>query len=615
MIVATAGHVDHGKSTLVRLLTGTDPDRWVEEKRRGLTIDLGFARLDRDGIDIDVIDVPGHQRFLANMLAGCGSVDVALLVVSAREGWMAQTEEHLQILHLLGVRRGVVALTHADLVDSTTVEARTGEIAARLRGTGLEASQIVPTSPNDQRAVRTIADALFSQVRTPTTGPGNEADRPRLWIDRSFTVAGAGRVVTGTLDRGVLSVGDDVHLFDRDQVMPVRVRTLHAFNRSVSVAVPGARVGVGLAGTKMVPHRGWALARTDQWAWGRRLHVVVTPSRSANRQIPARGGYHVFIGTNRTPAQLRYGESSEPVDGDGVPPGTFLARLHLAEPVAPIGIGDRFILRDEGADLTLGGGTILAVDTQPTRYRAQELMERHRVVEQARRTGGLAASLADVLVAGGDGVVPVAELQRQAGSCPIETYDPNGSGSVCVIDDRIVGRRALERRRGELAESLTHGPVEVPTDAVGLVAMTLLIRSGGAEVRASVLTLPGSRSHQKDVERALATIEGALEGSGHPLITPAQLVGTVGVGTRVQKDLVRQGQLVSVGPFLTTKQHFDVLAQGVSVALADGPRPVSTIRTALDLPRRLVVPLLETLDSMGMTERVGDLRRWNDRSM
>ncbi len=627
MIVATAGHVDHGKSTLVRLLTGTDPDRWEEEKRRGLTIDLGFAQLRRGRVDLGFVDVPGHRRYLANMLAGCGAVDLALLVVSAREGWMPQTEEHSQILDLLGVDHGVVALTHADLVDPDVVARRTDEIATRLSGTGLADAPVVATAPDRPSSIDELARVLVGigagLVTTGATTDGRatpsdaEGDRPRLWIDRSFTVAGTGRVVTGTLTGGSVRPGDDLHLVHGSGSTPARVRTVHAFGEPTALARSGNRVGIGIAGSKVDPRRGWALARPDDWSGGRRWRVVIRPVRSWDGPIPARGGYQVFVGTARSAAQLRYGDADEEVPaGSGAAERAVLARLHLAEPIAPISIGDRFVLRDEGGDLTIGGGTILAVDAERTDYRSADLIERWHALDTQRGAGGSGSStsfvsLAGVLVDQAGGAIAVPELARQVGPFPDDVGRRWGTDHLREVAGVVVSAPALERRERALAAALDGSEIApVPSDALGVVAAHRLADRGDAEIRGDLVARPGARSHRAELVVALAALSQAIDAADLPLSKPDDLRDATGFGSRPQKDLVRTGELVAVGPFLTTRRCFDELRASVADTLADGPRTASELRTALGLSRRLALPLLETLDALGATRRDGDLRTW-----
>jgi selenocysteine-specific elongation factor len=268
-VVGTAGHVDHGKSTLIRALTGRDPDRWEEEKRRGLTIDLGFAWMDLDGVPVGFVDVPGHERFIKNMLAGIEAVQAALFVVAADEGWMPQSEEHLAVLDLLDLDTAVVALTRIDLVDGDTAALAALEIEEALAGTSLEGSQIVGVSAPTGQGIDELRAALASAVgRTAIEDVG----RPRLWVDRSFVISGAGTVVTGTLTGGSLAVGDEVVLWPgRHQA---RVRSLQSHEAARETVGPGTRAA---ANRRSGSHRG-----------GTRRHGGPRRALGANRSL-ARG--------------------------------------------------------------------------------------------------------------------------------------------------------------------------------------------------------------------------------------------------------------------------------------------------------------------------------------
>ena len=244
-IVGTAGHVDHGKSTLIQALTGRDPDRWAEEKERGLTIDLGFAWTElAPGTTVGFVDVPGHQRFMKNMLAGVGALDVALFVVAADEGWMPQTEEHLSVLDLLDVTHGVIALTRTDLVDADTVELAELEVDDRIRDTSLEGWPVVPVSPVTGSGMEVLRAALVGAL--DAAGTPADAGRPRLWVDRAFIVSGAGVVVTGTLTGGAMHRGDRLALFPGS--LPTRVRGLQSHEIDIEQAAPGTRTAVNLSG-------------------------------------------------------------------------------------------------------------------------------------------------------------------------------------------------------------------------------------------------------------------------------------------------------------------------------------------------------------------------------
>ena len=328
-VVATAGHVDHGKSTLVQALTGTDPDRFPEEKARGLTIDLGFAFCTLpSGRDVGFVDVPGHSRFVKNMLAGVGAVDVAMLVVAANEGWKPQSEEHLRILDLLDVRHGIVALTKADTVDVETLELARLDVEEHLAGTSLAAFEIVTCDGRSGRGL----DALRAALDRALAGApaARDDDRPRLWIDRVFAAKGAGTVVTGTLTGGAIAVDDALEAGGR----PVRIRAIEQHGAATVRVEPGARVALNLAG---VDHhdlgRGDAVVRPGQW---RTVAVVdgaltVLPDATLRR----RSRLTAAIGSGEHHVWCR-------LLADG------FARLHLDDAV-PLAPGDRVVLRDPGA--------------------------------------------------------------------------------------------------------------------------------------------------------------------------------------------------------------------------------------------------------------------------
>ena len=353
-VVATAGHVDHGKSTLVLALTGMDPDRFAEEKARGLTIDLGFAWTDLpSGREVAFVDVPGHVRFVKNMLAGVGAVDACLFVVAATEGWKPQSEEHLRILELLGIAHGVVALTKvATLADDDERGLARLDVADHVAGTFLEGAEIVGVDAVAGSGVDELRAALDRLLaRTP-----NAADngRPRLWVDRSFAVKGAGAVVTGTLTGGSLAVDDEL------VVLPARhrarVRRLQSHLTSIDVAPPGRRLAVNLAGiSHHVVARGDALVRDGQWTSTAAFDASLSVLASVDHDVSRRGAYHAYIGSGEYPVRLRV------LTGEAIPPGgSAPVRVHL--PVAlPLAPGDRFVLRESGRSETVGGGEVTDV--------------------------------------------------------------------------------------------------------------------------------------------------------------------------------------------------------------------------------------------------------------
>ncbi len=371
--IATAGHVDHGKSALVRALTGTDPDRLVEEKARGLTIDLGFAFADLpSGRRIGFVDVPGHARFLSNMLAGAGAVDLALFVVAADEGWSAQSREHLQILDLLGAAGGVIAITKIDRVDPERLEAVTEEVRTCTRGTVFEHCTVVRCDSlhgDGLDDLRTALDRLLETASSPL-----DRGRPRLWIDRAFSVKGAGTVVTGTLEGGRLAVDQRVLLVN-DDVVAARVRGLESAGRRIEVAEPGARVAVNLAGLERADvARGNVVVLEGQW---HPTGVVDGRVRTEGPLPSSRVALQVHVGSAKLVGHLHVRE------------GYGRLRLERAVPLVP---GDRLLIRDPGRRSVVGSLEVLEIDPKgrlaPERLRVP-VIEQRFLIEPWQRQDAL----------------------------------------------------------------------------------------------------------------------------------------------------------------------------------------------------------------------------------
>ena len=345
-VVATAGHVDHGKSSLVLALTGTDPDRFAEEKARGLTIDLGFAFTTLpSGTEVGFVDVPGHVRFLKNMLAGVGAVDMVLFVVSAREGWMPQSEEHLVILELLGVRHGLVVLTNSDTIEAEELDTARLAVGDRLSRSSLAQAPIVACDSVSGRGLDDVRAALDAVLQSAP--PAADLDRPRLWVDRVFAPRGAGTVVTGTLVGGAVAVGDVLEVGGTGT--RVRVRGIETAHRRAEHAAPATRVALNLTGVeRSALARGDALVRPGQWTATTIVDVAVTPA--PGEQLPGRARLQAYVGSGE------HEVSVQSLD----PSGEF-ARLRFATPI-PLAPGDRIVLRDAGRGCTVAGAQVLDVE-------------------------------------------------------------------------------------------------------------------------------------------------------------------------------------------------------------------------------------------------------------
>jgi selenocysteine-specific elongation factor len=406
-VIGTAGHVDHGKSALVRALTGIDPDRLAEEKARGLTIDLGFAWTTLpSGREVGFVDVPGHERFVHNMLAGVGGIGCALFVVDAGEGWRPQSAEHLAILDLLGIPAGVVALTKVDLVDRATRDQVAGEVRDRLRGTTLAGAELVATAAPSGVGVAELAAALDRALDRLPEPP--DRGRPRLPVDRVFTMRGSGTVVTGTLSGGSLRADGEAELLPAGR--RARVRGLQGHGRPLGEATPARRVAVNQAGvaTDEVA-RGDVLVLPGQWAATRVADVRLRCLAGAPGPLRPRGAYLVYAGTAETAARL------QPLDAAEVPPGgDALVRLHLERPLV-LDVFEPVVLRDSGRDETVGGGLVLD-PFPPGVVRGTAARVRRAEELEAREAAGRAGLLERVLAE--RAVVPLADLPRLAAIAP-----------------------------------------------------------------------------------------------------------------------------------------------------------------------------------------------------
>ncbi len=595
MIIATAGHVDHGKSSLVRRLTGTDPDRWAEERERGLTIDLGFAWTDLpSGRTAAFVDVPGHRRFVANALSGCGAVDGVLLAISAREGWRPQTEEHVAMLDLLGAPTGVVALTFTDTVDASAAADAARAVAERLAGTFLAGAPILATGA-DGRGDEALRQAIDEVVTTCPTA--RDDDRPRLWIDRSFLLDGVGRVVTGTLSGGAVATGGRLAATDGRTSTLLRIRSLRRNGEPVERATPGARVALAVRADGAAPQRGQAVVRAEQWQAGRVLHVTLTPARGHEPPRP-RGSFLLHLGTWSAAVRLSYPRDAT---GEGVPA---LARLHLDTPLAPVAPGDRFVLRDAGRAATVAGGLVLAVDAAIRRRPPAAL--RRRAESLAGPPPARTRCLAAAILAEGDGTATAADLRAETGTAlPVGTR-PRG--------DRRTALPALRRARAALEHQLAaDGAVPLAsTTVVEAHAAADLVDRGLAVERDGVLHAVGRDPAQRWRDLA-ARLDAAVVDGSLPRLFTTEDASLVGATPRELRRLDDEGLVVAIPPFLVTTGTYRALAAAVRNRLAAGPATAAELKDAVGLTRRHAIPLLEALDRDGLSRRVGDLRIGADR--
>jgi selenocysteine-specific elongation factor len=618
-VIGTAGHVDHGKSALIQALTGIDPDRLAEEKARGLTIDLGFAWTTLpSGREVGFVDVPGHERFVHNMLAGVGGVGCALFVVDASEGWRPQSAEHLAILDLLGIPGGVVALTKADLVDEATLDKVAGEVGDRLRGTTLAGAELVATAAPSGRGVAELASALDAALDRLPEPP--DRGRPRLPVDRVFSMRGSGTVVTGTLSGGSLRADGEAELLPAGR--RVRVRGLQGHGRPLAEATPARRVAVNLAGvTTGEVARGDVLALPGQWAATGVADVRLRCLAGAPGPLRARGAYLVYAGAAETSARL------QPLDATEVHPGDdALVRLHLERPLV-LDVFEPVVLRDSGRDETVGGGLVLD-PFPPGVVRGTAARVRRTEELEAREAAGPAGLLERVLAE--RAVVPLADLPRLAAIAPDRLSAALAAPAVVRSRTLAWTRAAWAAARAAVLEAVEQRHRTDPSApglpaqaaraaaldpghpaAAGNEVVEALVAEGRLLADGPVVRLPGHAERLDPAQLALRDrVERAVGEAGVGLLGNAALA-ELGADRKATALLVRMGVLVAVGPagYLgrsTLEQAVETLRR----SFPDGrPFAVTEAKEALGTTRRTAIPLLEHLDRTGVTVRLGDLRR------
>ena len=663
-VIATAGHVDHGKSALVRALTGMEPDRWAEERRRGLTIDLGFAWLALpDGQRLAFVDVPGHERFVPNMLAGVGPVPAVLFVVAADGGWMPQSGEHLAAIDALGISHGLLAVTRADLADPGPATRRA---SAELARTSLGQVQAVAVSALTGQGLPELRAALAGLAAgLPTPDPTTPV---RLWVDRVFSMTGSGTVVTGTLPAGTLRTGDELLVTPSGH--PVRVRAIESLKEKAAQVSGVARVAVNLRGTATAQlARGMALTEPGGWTLAATIDVRLAGPRDGSAgtdgracagrwdggpdsQIPRQVTVH--IGSARTRARVR-------------PFGAGLARLTLAEPL-PLHAGDRLLLRDPGAARAAKGkpphGAPPPTDTDaaaagrdpvsltaPTGWAAIIGATVLDVSPPATPRRGAAAAVRGEL-SGWPGTPGSAELLRRHGLIQATALramgvaDPEaGPGGPVRVGGWLVDpghwaklRERLERAVAEHAagDPLAVGmPLEAARAALGLPdrrlaeelaadpghpasGRRLAVRDGYLAVVAA--SAPGEQGHRREaisgqqrpalpakIMEAVAAVRDDLAAS--PFRAPeAGRLRELGLDRKAIAAAERAGLLLRISPEIVLAPGADTQATAILAAL---PQPFTTAqaRQALDTTRRVAIPLLEYLDRSSVTRRLPDDRR------
>ncbi len=560
-VIATAGHVDHGKSTLVKALTGTDPDRFAEEKARGLTIDLGFAATSLpSGRGVSIIDVPGHVRFLKNMLAGVGAVDASLFVVAATEGWKPQSEEHLRILELLGAKHGIIALTKVGIADDDLIELARLDVAEHVEGTFLEDAEVIGVDALAGIGVTDLQEGLDRLLEE--TPQAADSAKPRMWIDRAFAAKGAGTVVTGTLTGGRIRVEDELLLEPGGRT--VRVRGLQSQYAGRTKVGPGNRLAINLTG---VGHdevgRGHVVVREDQWHLTQVVDASLTVLDAVDHKVSRRGAHLLYVGSGEHPVRMRI------LGPDALMAGqTGSVRMFLPVPL-PLVPGDRFVLREAGRGETIGGGEILDLAPVLPASKAQPDRSVERVVQER-------------------GWVDVEHLKLLTG----ETMEPN-------VGTWVVSAEALETKLSELRAMI---------DAAGPLGLDTAVLDD--ESKAAAALLDGFAVEAGRLRAA----DAASPTADHPFVDElrANLLAPPDAGHIDRgelRELMREGVVFSTEGVYFAAEAVDAAVAVVKQLLAasDG-FTVSDFRSAAGITRKHALPLLNHLDNNAMTRRRDDLR-------
>jgi selenocysteine-specific elongation factor len=617
-VIGTAGHIDHGKSALVKALTGIDPDRLEEEKRRGMTIDLGFAYLDLpSGRRAGIVDVPGHQRFLKNMLAGVHGIDAVLFVVAADEGPMPQTREHLAIIDLLDIRHGVVALTKSDLVDQEWLQLVTQDVAGLIEGSVLRGAPLVPVSSLTGSGLDQLSSALDQVLAS--TSPRPDSGRPRLPVDRSFAIAGFGTVVTGTLIGGAIRVGDELSVLPGGR--RVRVRGLQQHNQSVEEARPGSRTAVNLAGTdRSQVSRGDVLAPAGSLVPSRRIDAHLSVLPDVSQPVKHRAQALLYHETAEVMVELLLLERDELTPGSGG-----WVQIYSSRPLAARA-GDRFILRRPAPPETLAGGVF--VDTAARRHRRgdpeliQALTLRQRgdpaeavLQEVSSHTFGLSdAELSQRLGMLLDSIEPAAASLVASGSAlrlgpalvSAEAWRRLSQRALTTLDVHHTAHPLRWGMPREELKSRTGIPLETFNHALARWLGDGLVIERGGEL-ALVGREPKLSSQQRAVADALVAELASAPYSPPPL---SELIERHHLTPSLIAYLVAEGTIVRVNE--DTAFSASGYQQAVSLLRSyleeHGKITVAQARDLLGSSRRYVLPLLEWLDSQKITRRVGDDR-------
>jgi len=614
-IIATAGHVDHGKSALVKAMTGTDPDRLPEEKRRKITVDLGFAELNLAGSNGDkihagVIDVPGHEDFVRNMIAGVGSTDIALFVVAADDGWMPQTEEHLQILNYLGVQRAVVALTKSDL---GRIDVVIEQIRGKLQGTSFAQSPIVPTSVRSGTGIQNLERTLATELGMAE--PQRDIGKPRLFVDRVFTLHGIGTIVTGTLTGGPLHRGQQILVYPTN--LETRIRSIQSHGWALEIVQPGMRAAFNLPDIAVNQiKRGDVVTVHDLGTPSSTLVVLIEKSSRLDRESPAarplKSGSLCYLhhGTSRVAANISHLERGRLGFGEKT-----VAQLKLRSPIFAF-VGDRFVVRDSAEQNTIAGGVVLdpeghkksltsslALDDVESLVRLT--ISRHGFAQRQNFLSKSQFSAIEI----SEALLRLQErgeiILRQHVAADCELWRKLSIQATALIDEAHKQKPASAGvDLSEIRSAMRIQQAHIVEALVADLCAGNFVRKGSVIARAS---------HRPKLPTHLQLVEAGIceKLSKEPFDPPSRkVIESDSHARQVVRFLIENGDLIEIATdVVLLRESFECMKSRVAEFIfKNGPSTVSELRVALGSSRRVMVPLLERLDREGTTRREGDRR-------
>lgn len=618
VILGTAGHIDHGKSSLVKALTGTDPDRLKEEKERGITIDLGFADLAYpDGLVAGIIDVPGHERLVRNMLAGAGGIDLVLLVIAADEGIMPQSREHLAICNLLKIKSGIIALTKADLVEKDWLGLVTDEVRGFVKGTFLEEAEIVPVSSKTGYNLDLLKEKIREAALEVEPKPLKEIFR--LPIDRVFTLKGFGTVVTGTLISGAISVDEPVEILPSG--INSKIRGLHSHGKSIQTAYAGQRVAINLQAVDKE-----SLKRGD---------VVVTPKRviptkamdariellKDSPTLKNKTPVHFHLATSETIARVLLYDRQELKAGESC-----FCQLRLNEPVVALA-DDRFVIRRFSPVITIGGGTVL--NPSPPRRRRKPGLEDLEVLESGTLSDRIAAKIKESGLAGMAALSLEGWIKAEIPSIDESIRKLKEKKTVMQIDSRLIHQDTYNAISESIRETLSGFHKKNPLSS-GMPKEELRIHSKvshelwnsllssfpNVSVEKDIVRLKDFKVASSEVSQASNRIIQVIEKAGFQPPTKEELSEMLSLPQKeiadILKLLAKEGRLSRINDsiYITSSAHNEMMSSLKAFFKNKPTMTVGEFRDILNTTRKYALPFLEYLDSNRITLRVGDIRKF-----